>query len=464
MPIDPFDRRYTLGVPEELPQPTERGRSRARRAVPPEPFALKGCVITPSEKLENGYVLITGPTIASVSATKPEASVRIIETDGVIMPGMIDLHGHPEYNVFSAWEPPQIFSNRYRWRGSDIYKLVVRQPWNRIAKGKGNLLRDLTRYAEARALIGGVTAIQGASAMYPGKEEALVRNVDLNIFGEHRARSTIDPLKEPADKLAEFKTGIDSGEITALYAHLAEGTDTTSANEFDRFVKKGLLTQATVIIHGTALTEPMLKDVKDGGAKLVWSPQSNLRLYGKTTDAATALRLKIPIGLGADWLPSGSESLLAEMKVGRRVLYEQDPTSDSDKLHKKLVRMVTDEAAAIAGLQVQLGRLEGGRPADIAVIERRFDDPWRNIVEAYPASVEMTIIGGDIAYSRKDWIRSQPPLVSSETYEEVVAWGRPMMIDTGYTARATGAARPPTLTKLRANLTSRYPQTGPIFA
>ena len=76
----------------------------------------------------------------------------------------------------------------------------------------------------------------------------------------------------------------------------------------------------------------------------------------------------------------------------------------------------------------------------------------------------MTIIGGDIAYSRKDWITSQPPLASIETYEEVVAWGRPMMIDTGYTARATGAARPPTLTKLRANLTSRYPQTGPIFA
>ena len=30
--------------------------------------------------------------------------------------------------------------------------------------------------------------------------------------------------------------------------------------------------------------------------------------------------LGIPIGLGADWLPSGSPSLLAEIKVARRVL------------------------------------------------------------------------------------------------------------------------------------------------
>jgi hypothetical protein len=152
------------------------------------------------------------------------------------------------------------------------------------------------------------------------------------------------------------------------------------------------------------------------------------------------------------------------MKVARRVLYEQEPSLDTDTLHKKLVRMVTDEAAAIAGLAAHLGQLEAGRPADIAVVERRFDDPWKNIVEAYPASIEMTIIGGDIAYSRKDWLTTQPPLVSSETYEEVFAWGRPMLVDTAYTARATGAPRPPSLSKLRANLTARYPQAGPIFA
>ena len=50
----------------------------------------------------------------------------------------------------------------------------------------------MTRYAEVRAAVGGVTAIQGASKDYPKKAEALVRNVDLLIFGKQVARSTVD--------------------------------------------------------------------------------------------------------------------------------------------------------------------------------------------------------------------------------------------------------------------------------
>jgi 5-methylthioadenosine/S-adenosylhomocysteine deaminase len=50
-------------------------------------------------------------------------------------------------------------------------------------------VRELTRFAEARALVGGTTAIQGASGRYPDPHESLVRNVDRLIFGEHRARS-----------------------------------------------------------------------------------------------------------------------------------------------------------------------------------------------------------------------------------------------------------------------------------
>lgn len=463
MATDAFDRRYAMGVPDELPPPEPaRGRSRGgSRAAPTEPFALKGCVITPQQKLENGYVLISGSTISSVGQTKPDATVRVIDTGGVILPGLIDLHGHPEYNVFSAWEPPQLFANRYRWRASPIYKQVVRQPWTKLAKGKGTLLRDLTRYAEARALIAGVTAIQGASAMYPSKEEALVRNVDLNIFGQHKARSTIDPLKEPAAKLKEFKDGIAAGTITALYAHLAEGIDTPSENEFGRFVKKGLLTESTVIIHGTALTDAMFGDIKDAKAKLVWSPQSNLRLYGKTTSAAAALGLGIPMGLGADWLPSGSQSLLEELKVARRVLVDQQVGLNQEDLHKKLVRMVTDEAATIAGLGEFIGTLAKDRPADLVVFERRFDDPWRNLVEAEPSWVQLVTIGGDIAYGEPDWLTA---LVDQTPYEDVFAWGRPMLIDTGYRAQTSNTAPPPPLSKIRANLLGRYPQTGPIFA
>ena len=227
--MDAFDRRYSIGVRDAVAEPSPERPRRARRAVraavaAAEPFALRGCVVTPERKIEKGHVVIAGSRIESVAKAAPDG-VKVIETEGVILPGLIDLHGHPEFNVFAAWEPPELFKNRYRWRASPIYKLVVRAPWNKLVKGKGGLIRDLTRYAEARALVGGVTAIQGASQMYPSPAEALVRNVDLAIFGQHKARATIDPLKEDADKVKEWKDGIAAGEIDALYMHLAEGVD-----------------------------------------------------------------------------------------------------------------------------------------------------------------------------------------------------------------------------------------------
>ena len=119
---------------------------------------------------------------------------------------------------------PRRFPNRYRWRASSIYRALVRDPQNRLLDaGLGDA--EL-RYAEIRALVGGVTAIQGASGRTRSTEEALVRNVDLRIFGRHRARAMIDlpsPTSRDAARLKAIVAGIGRGEIDAFYLHLAEG-------------------------------------------------------------------------------------------------------------------------------------------------------------------------------------------------------------------------------------------------
>ena len=403
-------------------------------------------------------MVVNGATIASVGAQKP-SGVKVVDTKGVILPGLIDLHGHPEYNVFSAWEPPKLFANRYRWRDSEEYKLVVREPWQKLTADP-SLLRDLTRYAEARALVGGATAIQGASAKYPGKEEALVRNVDLRIFSQHKARSMIDLGRTTPEDRTKMRAKIDAGDVTALYVHLAEGLDERSRKEFTELTKANLLTGATVIIHGTALNEAQLRDVKDAGAKLVWSPQSNLRLYGETTAAARAIELGIPVGLGADWLPSGSQSLLAELSVARRELQRQKIGLTPAKLNRTLIQAVTTDAARIAGVD-QIGEVAAGKAADLLVLERHLQDPWENVVTASPSWVQLVTIGGDLAYGRADWMNDL--LDDTAQLEGLVAWGNRMLLDTSYAAAGTGEP-PPRLKEVRERLLDRYAQTGPIFA
>src|SRR4029453_9292272 len=101
------------------------------------------------------------------------------------------------------------------------------------------------------------------------------------------------------DSLRSILDGITNHEVKAFYVHLAEGRsdNEVSRNEFGKLVALNALTPATVVIHGTALTKDELAELRDAGAKLVWSPQSNLRLYGETTRAADALELGPPVDL-----------------------------------------------------------------------------------------------------------------------------------------------------------------------
>src|SRR3954452_13501952 len=462
---DPFELAYTAGVTQAIAAP-DLLRSPAAaldlvRAAPAEAVALKGTVVTPDQVLRTGYVVVgEGDTIKAVQKTKPSGA-RVHETDGVICPGLIDLHGHPEFNVFAAWEPPLQFPNRYAWRQSDLYHKLVRDPQNILKTA----LNDQTqlRYAEIRALVGGVTAIQGTSENINRTEsEELVRNVDKLIFGRHRARAVIDLpsgsfRREPWDKIW---SEADDGEVDAVYIHLAEGRSDNerSAKEFQQLSDLGGLRKEAVVIHGTALTRENFDAMADKGAKLVWSPQSNLRLYSETTKAGEALDAGLLVGLGADWLPSGSTSLLSEMKVARRCLIEQGHPVDA----QKLVDMVTRDAAAIAGLSDKLGRLEAGRPADLVVFERRHTDPYENIALADPSWVEMVMIGGDIPYGRADWVRALTAADQHQRLESLIAWGQPMLLDTSFAAIPQGI--PPTLEALRAELIGQYPQVGPIFA
>jgi 5-methylthioadenosine/S-adenosylhomocysteine deaminase len=420
-------------------------------------------VIKADGSLAKGWVVVAGDQIAEVRSTKP-SGVHAIPTGGVILPGLIDLHGHPEYNVFSAWEPPKTFINRGQWRGSNEYAALVKEPWSRLTKDgtSASVKTAMTRYAEVRAVVGGVTAIQGASQDYPKKAEALVRNVDLVIFGRQVARSTIDVDRLEPDRVESIRKGIfDTRTIKAHYVHLAEGqkTNQTSVKEFVEFADSPLFGPATVMIHGTALTRTHFDQLAAAGGKLVWSPQSNLRLYDETTDVKAALDAGVPVALGADWMPSGSPSLLHELKIAQRVLAKQAP----EVTPADLVHWVTAGAADIAGLGDAIGALAPGRPADLLVLQRNHEDPYQNVLAAYPSWVELVMIGGNIIFGRPDWVGE---VTEPSEYERVEAWGRHMLLDTrfGSPDDAVPDGPPRRLAEIRQRLISRYPAVGPILA
>jgi hypothetical protein len=140
------------------------------------------------------------------------------------------------------------------------------------------------------------------------------------------------------------------------------------------------------------------------------------------------------------------------MKVARQERANQDhPISASE-----LVAMVTAGAAEIAGLADKQGSLEIGRPADVLILARCDPEPYESVCAATPNDVELVLIGGGPAYGRTDWIRTLAQNPADPNLEPVLAWGRPMLLDTSYQGQPDGDPTP-RLAQLRADLTNTYP-------
>jgi hypothetical protein len=60
------------------------------------------------------------------------------------------------------------------------------------------------------------------------------------------------------------------------------------------------------------------------GMGLIWSPFSNLLLYGETANIASAKSAKVTIALGSDWTPTGSK-IAARGTEDRQGVHPQKP-------------------------------------------------------------------------------------------------------------------------------------------
>lgn len=76
-PADAFERAYAAPLaqaPEADPREAEHealeGQARAR---PDEPFALRGCLLTPDAAIADGWLVVSGATILELLDTAPSA-------------------------------------------------------------------------------------------------------------------------------------------------------------------------------------------------------------------------------------------------------------------------------------------------------------------------------------------------------------------------------------------------------
>jgi hypothetical protein len=265
-------------------------------------------------------------------------------------------------------------------------------------------------YAQVRAMAGGTTSIQGWPAGYGRIANKLIRNVDDDIDPDW-IRTSVMNLSDV--ELDDRRESLDLGR--ALIYHLCEGQrDSVVAGEFAAAARANCLRHRLFAIHCNAVGEDEFAQwqshaaADDGAAPggVVWSPLSNLWLYGETTDVMAARRHDLTVCLGSDWGPSGSKNLLNEMKVA----YLHAKRAQLDLTMFDLVVMTTAGPGDLLSRVPSWGgfapgRLEEGRAADAIVVTRRHDDPWTNLVMATEKDVELVIVDGEPRYGTRNRMR-----------------------------------------------------------
>jgi 5-methylthioadenosine/S-adenosylhomocysteine deaminase len=365
------------------------------------PLAVHGSVVS-EDGARDGWVVIHRGVITAVTLSEGDVppTARKIRHEGYIFPGLIDTHNHPNYGVIAKWSQPQgiLFENRYQWRGDDGYKRHVA---NVMTALKGEKVADQTlKYGEIRAVIGGTTSIQGASWPKP-QDELLVRNLDTpSYLGD----SILDIERQPwqtaeqyEKMIADARNGLEMGTLRRLFIHLAEGKDEKSRKEFDALEAAGLVKSQVVLIHAIALTRIHFRRMAREGIYLVWSPSSNLALYGQTTDVEAAIEEGVTVAIAPDWTVSGSDNLLEELAFAYR-------KSGKALTPRKLFAMATTDAAKVAGVDRFLGRIKPGYAADLFLAPRLDDDPYKSLIATSPAQIQMVLIDGMPVYGDRDII------------------------------------------------------------
>ncbi|WP_326532748.1 amidohydrolase family protein [Pseudorhodoferax sp.] len=367
-------------------------------AAAPQREVLHGRIVTMNaqhEVVEDGLLCLEGERIRAVvprGGALPAGFEHIVpvRTEGTIYPGLIDLHNHLPYNYLPLWDVPKRFDNRDQWRRHALYQSTVRASFALLDQHKP-YRRAMVRFAECRQLLGGTTTSQGIGTER-GLYQGLLRNIEKPLAAGFQAAGGQVMDYTRATVRSKLLPALERG--APFFYHLSEGTDEGSRAHFLNLqlddgswaIRKNLL-----CIHCLGLRAEDYAQMQQAGG-MVWSPTSNLLLYGKTVELAPIAARNIPIALGGDWSPSGCKNLLGELKVARAASRAQGCVLSA----RDLVATVTCNPARMIGWQDEIGSIQPGRRADLLVLDGVRPDAYTQLIEATEAMVRAVLIDGRV--------------------------------------------------------------------
>lgn len=395
----------------------------------------------------DGRIVDIGQNLAASS------SIPIIDADGgIVMPGMIDTHRHTWQSLLRA-----------QLADGSLYDYMATLRYG-LAPQISAADAELGNFAGAvDALNSGITTVidhshviatpDHADALVTGLESAGIRAVfcyglaDVADAGkpiEATRAFTTKWRHRDAERLRSSRISSNDGIIRFgigasefLFApmhytvaevelarqlnahrfsiHVANGPFARGTRYVTRLLTKGLVDDKTLFVHGNVLTKNDLDRIRDLGAAISVTPESEMQMGMGTPIWPLAKEAGVRCGFGADIVSGGSGDLFTQMRLALaagRMAYN-DKLASHGIMPGKLaltaedaLRAVTIEGARVAGLEKEVGSIEVGKKADIVLLKTKgmniapVLDPVKTVVmQAGVGDVEMVMVQGRVLKS-----------------------------------------------------------------
>ncbi|BCG60676.1 5'-deoxyadenosine deaminase [Paenibacillus sp. URB8-2] len=399
------------------------------------------------EEILRGDIRIKDDLIAEIgSGLAPLEGETVIDATGrTVIPGFVQTHIHLCQTLFRGkaddlelmdWLRKRIWPLEAAHDGESLYYSAMLGIGELISSGTTTIVDMETvhhaDYAFQAIAKSGIRALSGKvmmdqkggdvpEALQEDTAASLQESVDLlekwNGYDGGRIRYAFSPrfviscteplLTEVRDLSARYGVKVhthaseNQGEIEIVQAM-------TGMRNIVYLDHIGLANERLILAHCIWLDEEERRILRERGVHVSHCPGSNLKLSSGIADTPGLIHEHVSVSLGADGAPCNNNlDMFNEMRLAALI---QKPLHGPTAMDAKSVfRMATIGGAKAVGMENEIGSIEVGKKADLAILNLynfhtfpSFDvDPISRIVySATRADVETTIINGKILMDR----------------------------------------------------------------
>jgi cytosine/adenosine deaminase-related metal-dependent hydrolase/ubiquinone/menaquinone biosynthesis C-methylase UbiE len=344
------------------------------------------CALGPAESVPADVCIRDGRVESLQSRTGLRAAHEIKLGGYLLLPGLINAHDHLEFALFPRLGAGH-YQNSAHW-ADDIQSREAKL----IARHRSVSKTTRLWWGALRNLLCGVTTVCHHNPVSP---EMLDESFPVRVLPD---LAWAHSLHFDESRV----TGVIEGDRKSPFVlHLGEGVDAGSEEEIFELNRRGGLDGRTVVVHGTAFSEPSLQLLNESGAALVWCPGSSRFLFGRTHKAEFLRKVK-RLALGSDSALTSEGDLLDEVRIA----------AGAGVAPEELFAQVTTSAAEVFHLEDSRGRIRVDGPADLVAVRDTGNSPAERLAEMSFRDVELVLVSGRVHLASAEMMSRLPEELS----------------------------------------------------